>query len=399
MPDTLRFPPIARDAWGLDPDVAMLNHGSFGACPISVLERQSELRSQLERGPVDFLMRRVQPLLDESRRALAKVVGAAAENLVFVANATAGVNCVLRSLDFAPGDEIVIADHGYNACNNVARYVAERSGAKAVVAEIPVPVTSPDDVVEAVLSRVTKRTRIVMLDHVTSPTAIVLPVEQVIARLTALGIDSFIDGAHAPGMVPLDIERLGPTYYTGNCHKWLCAPKGAGFLYVRPDRQPGIQPTIVSHGYNQPRPGYNRFQDAFDWPGTADPSAWICVQDAIRFVEGLMPGGLPALMERNRQLATAARRLLCARFGVEGFCPESMLGSIAAVRLSDDPAGGPEPTTQLRLFREHRIEVPVYYFPKSPRRVLRVSAQAYNDLAQYERLCDALAAVLADEKH
>jgi isopenicillin-N epimerase len=402
---------IRPDAWLLDPAVMFLNHGSFGACPKPILERQREIRLAMDREPVEFLVRKLTPLLDESRTSLAELIGADPADLVFVHNVTAGVNSVLRSLVFRPGDEILVTTHDYNACRNVARYVAERSGAVVVVVDVPLPINSPRQVVDAVLERVTAQTRLVMLDHITSPTALVFPVEDLVRELNDRGIDTLVDGSHAPGMVPLNLKRLGAAYYTGNCHKWLCAPKGAGFLYVRRDRQAGIQPPIISHGWNRPRRGYSPFQDVFDWPGTFDPSAWVCVGEAIRFVRGLLPGGLPSLMKRNHDLAILAQKILCERLGVVPVGIESMLGSMAAVELPDVPPapspsgvqtglscqiecpvapGDAECPLHNRLIDEFGIEVPVYYWPAPPRTILRVSAQAYNDRAQYERLAEVL---------
>lgn len=396
--------PIGKDAWPLDPGVVQLNHGSFGACPVEVIERQSELRRQMEAQPVRFLVRQLPALLDESRRALAGLIAGEPENLVFVTNATAGVNAVLRSLRFEPGDELLVTNHGYNACTNVARFVAERSGANVVVAEVPAPVASREEIVDAVLARVTARTRLALVDHITSPTAIVMPIKELVGGLAERGVDTLVDGAHAPGMIPLELKRLGAAYYAGNCHKWLCAPKGAGFLYVRPERQEGLQPPVISHGYNQPRAGYSRFQDAFDWQGTNDPTAWVCVGGAIRFLNRLMPGGIEALMSRNHALAVAASRDMRARLPVRPVCPDEMLGSMAALALPDSPAATlpldaasatPVPRLGSQLLEKFGIEVPVYYWPAAPRSLVRVSAQAYNHLEQYARLAGALEALLA----
>jgi isopenicillin-N epimerase len=398
-PTTTSYPAIQPDAWSLDPGVTFLNHGSFGACPRVVLEKQAEYRRELEREPVDYLVRRMNPLVDESRGALSELIGADPADVVFVQNATAGVNSVIRSLSFEPGDEILVTAHDYNACRNVIRYLGERSGVVAVEAAVPLPITSPQQVIDAVLEKVTKRTRLAMLDHITSPTALVFPVEELVRELDRRGVDTLVDGAHSPGMLPLDVTRIGAAYYTGNCHKWLCAPKAVGFLHVRRDRQQGIQPTIVSHGWNRPRPGYSAFQDAFDWPGTLDPSPWFCVGDSIRFLDGLMPGGIEALMRRNHELAVLAQRILCERLGVESVGVESMLGSMAAVHLPDNPAafdaqGNIVPTEEWRLnnelFANFQVEVPAYYWPAAPRMVLRVCAHAYNHPAQYERLAEAL---------
>lgn len=394
---------MPTDPWCLDPAITMLNHGSFGACPRPVLDAQDRLRMQMERRPVPFLVRELPQLIDESRKTLAAFVGGQPENLVFVTSVTAAVNAVLRSLKFAPGDQLLVTDHGYNACSNVANYVARREGAEVVVASIPVPVTSAEQVVEAILARVTPRTRLAMLDHITSPTAVILPIEQLVKRLADRGIDTLVDGAHAPGMVPLELDRLNAAYYTGNCHKWLCAPKGSAFLYVRPDRQADIQPPVISHGYNQPRRGYSPFQDAFDWQGTIDPTPWLCIGEAIRFVSGLVPGGINALMRQNREKVLAARKMLGTQLGLQPVCSEAMLGSMAAFLVPDVPAATApvDPTAPVpapRLGRDlpdrFALELPVFYWPALPQTILRISAQVYNQPEEYDRLATALTQLL-----
>ncbi|MBN1909669.1 MAG: aminotransferase class V-fold PLP-dependent enzyme [Pirellulales bacterium] len=389
-------------AWPLDPSVTMLNHGSFGACPTFVLERQGELRRQMESEPVRFLIRQIEPLLDESRGVLAELVGGDPANLVFVHNATTAVSGVLRSLSFTPGDELLVTNHDYNAVRNAVEFVAGASGARVVVAQIPLPVESPDQVVDAVLARVTDRTRLAVLDHITSPTALVLPIERLVRELDARGVDTLVDGAHGPGMVPLDLDRLGAAYYTGNCHKWLCAPKGAAFLHVRPDRQDGIHPTVLGHGLSYRRSGRSRLHDEFDWVGTIDPSPWICVGESIRFLAELAEG-LDAMMNHNRRLAREARRVLCSLPGASPVCPESMLGSMAAVILPEDPEPVEltQPTVATRLhpmqkalFEQFSIEVPLFHWPAAPRRLVRVSAHLYNDLQQYEYLAESLRGLL-----
>lgn len=392
---------LSPDAWLLNPAVVMLNHGSFGACPRRILERQTELQREMESQPVDFLVRQMQPLLDESRRRLAALIGSPAEDLVFVMNATAGVNAVLRSLRFQAGDELLVTAHAYNACANVVRHMVERDGVKMVTVEVPIPVESPRAVVDAVLDRITPRTRLAMVDHVTSATAIVYPVAEIIAELHRRGIDTLVDGAHAPGMVPVDVTKLGAAYYAGNCHKWLCAPKGAGFLYVRSDRQDGIQPPVISHGYNQVRDGYTPFQTAFDWQGTNDPTPWLCVGEAIEFLRTLHPEGITGLMHRNRTLALAARQLLCERCAMEPVCGEDMLGSMAALILPSAtavpapgwPHSSPMPANHwlgIRLRERFGVEVPVYGWSGALRPLLRISAAAYNGLDDYQRLAEAI---------
>jgi isopenicillin-N epimerase len=347
----------------------------------------------MEAEPVRFLSRELDDRLDAARAALAAYVGAETDDVAFVTNATGGVNAILRSLDFATGDEFLTTDHAYGACRNTLDYVAGRTGARVVVATIPFPVRSPDEIVDVVLAKATSRTRLALLDHVTSPTALILPIERLAAELGRRGVETLVDGAHAPGMVPLDLGRLGVTYYSGNCHKWLCAPKGTAFLWVRRDRHAAVRPLTISHGATAVRPGRSRFRLEFDWTGTSDPTGWLTVPRAIEYVGNLVPGGWPAVMARNHALALEARDLLCEAAGTPPPCPDSMVGSLASVRLPDGTAPvawrRPDPL-QARLYDDWRIEVPVMSWPVAPRRLIRVSAQLYNGRAQYERLAQAL---------
>jgi len=387
--------------WTLDPSVVFLNHGSFGACPREVLEHQAALRAEMEAEPVRFLSRELDGRLDQARAALGAFLGADPADLGFVPNATSGVNAVLRSHAFAAGDELLTTDHAYNACRNALEYVAERMGARVIVVPVPFPVASPEAIIDGVLARVTPRTRLALLDHVTSPTGIVLPIARLCAELGARGVEVLVDGAHAPGMVPLDLATLGATYYSGNCHKWLCAPKGSAFLWVRAERRAEVRPLTISHGANRKKPGRSRFRMEFDWTGTADPTAWLTVPAAIACVGGMLPGGWPAVMARNHALAVEARRLLCAAAGTPPACPDTMLGSLASVIL---PAGAttdvvwsrPDPL-QGRLFDHWHIEVPVMSWPAPPRRLIRVSAQLYNAREQFAQLAEALGKELAAE--
>ncbi len=394
-------PACDPQTWMLDPNIIFLNHGSFGSCPRPVLEFQLELRDRLERQPVQFLVRDLEPLLDAARGAVARFVGAAVEDVVFVPNATAGVNTVLRSLQFQPGDELLVTDHEYNACRNALDFVAERSGARVVVANVPFPLRTADQVVEAVLSRVTARTRLALLDHVTSQTGLVLPIEQLVRELSRRGVETLIDGAHAPGMVPLNLQELGATYYTGNCHKWICAPKTAGFLCVQKDRQKLIRPLAISHGATSPRSDRSRFQIEFGWTGTWDATACLSVPETLRVMAALLPGGWTEIMRRNRELALAGRKVLCRALNIPEPSPAEMIGSLASVPI---PAAVVEVQAksplyldplQDRLLAAYGIEVPVVPWPargssSTQPRLIRISAQLYNSLGQYERLAEAL---------
>jgi isopenicillin-N epimerase len=392
----------AAEHWSLAPGLIFLNHGSFGACPTEVLRHQAALRAEMEANPVRFLSRELDDRLDAAREALAAFVGADADDLAFVANATSGVNAVLRSLALKAGDELLTTDHAYGACKNTLDYVAGHAGARVVVAKLPFPAVSADAIVEAVMAKVTTRTRVALLDHVTSPTGFALPVERLTAALVQQGVEVLVDGAHAPGMVELDLRSLGATYYSGNCHKWLCAPKGSAFLWVRADHKTDVRPLTISHGATARRPGRSRFRLEFDWTGTSDPTGWMTVPRAIEYVGSLVPGGWPEVMTRNRGLAIEARRLLCAAVGTAPPCPESMLGSLAAVVLPDSVTSDigwrrPDPI-QRRLFDGWGIEVPVMSWPAVPRRLIRISAQLYNSRDHYVRLAEALGKELAAER-
>ncbi len=388
--------------WELDPAVVFLNHGSFGACPTEVLEAQEAWRHRLEREPVRFMVRELEGLIDQARESLAAFVHADPASLVFVPNATAGVNAVLRSLSLRPGDELVTTSHEYNASRNALEFVAARAGARVVTAEIPFPIASPEDVVERVLAMVGPSTRLVLIDHITSQTALVFPLRQIVSELNTRGIDTLVDGAHGPGMVPLDLQSLGASWYTGNCHKWICAPKGAGFLVAREDRREEVRPVAISHGANSPRNDRSRYQLEFDWTGTFDPTPWLCVPVATEVMAAMVPGGWSEIMRRNRDLVLRGRALLCETLGIEPPAPEKMIGSIAAVPL---PAGRGDTAPSLYgdplqdvLLEELGIEVPVVPWPQPPHRVLRISAQLYNHIDQYRFLAEGLTEMLEREK-
>jgi isopenicillin-N epimerase len=303
---------------------------------------------------------------------------------------------VLRSLRFSPGDELLTTDHEYNASRNALDFVARQSGVRVVVAKLPWPMPSPQAVVDAVLAHVTERTRLLLIDHITSQTALVLPVAVLVRALRERGVETLVDGAHGPGQVPLSLRQLDAAYYTGNCHKWVCAPKGAAFLHVRRKLQPDLRPVVTSHGYNSRRKDRSQFRLDFDWTGTGDPTPFLCVPKALEVMGGMLPGGWPEVMASNRAKALAARAFLCERLGVAPHSPEEMVGSMATVAL---PEGFPaEPSVlgldplQDWLLLEHGIEVPIIPWPKPPHRHVRVSAQLYNTHAEYQRLAEALEA-------
>jgi isopenicillin-N epimerase len=387
-----------RARFVLDPEVTFLNHGSFGACPRAVLEAQSELRARLEREPVRFFVHELPALLDAAREEVAAFVGAAPEDLVFVRNATQGVAAVLASLALEEGDELLTTSHAYGACRNALERAAARTGAKVVVADVPFPLRDPSEVLDAIDARVGPRTVLALIDHVTSPTGLVFPLAAIVERLEGRGVHVLVDGAHGPGMVPLALGELGASYYTGNLHKWVCAPKGAGLLHVRRDRQAHLHPAVTSHGMKSQRARPMLWEE-FDWVGTDDPTPWLSVPAALRELASMRPGGWAEVMASNRRTALAARDALCATLGIDAPAPDAMIGALAAVPL---PRGeGPPPTSSWdvdplwhALETRHRIQIPVFSWPAPPHRLLRIACPVYVDGADVQRLAEALRAEL-----
>jgi len=381
--------PLAQH-FSLDPNVVYLNHGAFGSCPLFVQAKQLEFRERLERNPVQFFTRELERLLDETRAVLGPFLGARPEDLAFVGNATAGVNTVLAALDLAPGAEIVINDHTYPACRNAVQYWAARRSHQVRVAKIPFPLASGEEITQAVLAQVTDRTSLVLLDHVMSPSGLITPLESLVRTLHERGIDTLVDGAHGPGMLPLDLDRLGAAYYTGNLHKWGCAPKGAAFLWVRRDRQALIHPLVISHGWAAPRSDRSRFLLEFDWPGTLDASAILSIPAALSFLSGLFEGGLPALYAHNHALALSGRNTLCAALGTAPPCPDALLGSLAVALFPEVTPKVPSPDALYNALVARGIEVPIVPLPGYPSGFVRIAAQVYNSPSEFEVLAEAL---------
>ncbi len=396
--------PALADQWPLDPGVTFLNHGSFGSCPRAVLAFQHGLRDRMEAQPVQFFMRDLEPMLDAARQRLAGFLSTSPETLAFVPNATTGVNTALAAMapSIGAGDELLTTDHEYNACANALRFTAERAGAAVVVAPVPYPLKSKGEVIDALRRHTTHRTKVLLLDWVTSPTAVVLPVEEIVAEWSARGVEVLLDAAHVPGMLPMDLDALGRAglkWCTGNLHKWVCAPKGAGFLWVREDQQGKTRPLVISHGANAWRTDRSRYRLEFDWTGTDDPTAWLSVPTAMDTIGAMLEGGWDAVRAANHALALRGREILCEALGAEVTCPGSMVGSMAAVVLPRARSCKWDAwATQGRLVREWAIEVPVNPWPTEDDRLVRVSAQLYNHEGEYRRLAEALVA-LREEEH
>ncbi len=379
-----------RDLFLLDPDIVFLNHGSYGACPREVFDVFQHWQREMERNPVEFLGRRSGTLLAEARAQLAAHLGARGEDLVFVTNATTGVNIVAASLALQPGDEVLATDHEYGACDATWQRACEQAGATYRRVPIPLPF-EPERFVQTLLAAVTPRTRLIFVSHITSVTALVFPLAELCAAARERGITTLVDGAHAPGQIELDLAAVGADFYTGNCHKWLCAPKGAAFLHARPERQAEVQATVVSWGYVAEVSGHTGF-DAYagrsvlerrlQWQGTRDIAAFLAVPAAIDFQAR---HEWPVQRARCHAMALALQRRVLAGNGLAPVAPDEAYAQMVTipVRCSDGDA------LRRRLFEQHRIEVPVTWH--GGHTFVRVSVQAYTTEAELAALEAALA--------
>ncbi len=392
VPDSNPFGHAMLAHWALDPTVTYLNHGTVGATPRRVLAAQQAIRDEIERQPSRFMLRELTAIgmgarhraplrLRAAAEVVAAFVGARGDDLVFVENATTGMNAVLRSLALRPGDEILITDHTYGAVANAARFAARERGAEVRVVEIPYPLHDPGEVASAIAAAVGPRTRIAVVDHITSESALLMPLAEIAARCRARGVPVLADGAHAPGAIALDVPSLGVDGYVANLHKWAWAPRSSGFLWAPPGRQAGLHSPVISWGLDQ------GFLAEFDWVGTRDPSAHLAAPAAIAFLHELE---LEAVCAHNHGLAWSAARLLAGHWGTTLGMPESMVGTMATVPLPERLGGSQEEAARLRdaLFFEDRIEVQLHAW--RGRLWVRVSAQVYNELSDYERLAEAV---------
>jgi isopenicillin-N epimerase len=372
--------PEIRALWGLDHSRLIVNHGSYGATPLAVLARQDDWRRRMEAAPTLFMNAELPAALRAAATAVGAAIGAAGDDIALVDNATAAVNAILSSLPFAPGDEILVTDHTYGAVLKAASHVAARSGAVIVSRALPFPEPTPASLLAAFTGGLTARTRLVIVDHITSPSALVLPLAEIVAACREAGAAVLVDGAHGPGQVEIDLGALGADWYVGNGHKWWMGAKGAGFLWAAPERQAGLHPTIISHGYGA------GFLAEFDWTGTRDWSAALVLPDAIAFHGRL--GGV-ALMAANRALAREAATRLAARFGTRLAAPAECEAAMSSVELPFGHGARPEQAQALRAsLIELGCDVPVHALGGSL--WLRLSAQAYNLPSDYDRLGDLI---------
>ena len=380
--------------WTIEPSRLFLNHGSFGACPNFVIEEQRKWQDLMEREPVRFFEELMPDLLLKSREALGTFLNVSPDDLAFVSNATSGVNTILRSLQFEQGDEILVPNHAYQACRNSIDFVAKRWGANVVEVAIPFPIDSPQTIVQLMTSACSERTKLVMIDTVTSPTGLRMPFEALTEFFEAKGVEVLLDAAHGIGMIPLNLKELGASYVTSNCHKWLCAPKGSAFLYVRKDKQSKIQPLTISHGHTFPLGDTTRFRHEFDWTGTQDISGWCSIPAVIEGMAAFVDGGWTAIMQHNHALTIRGRSVLCERLGIEPPCPDEMIACISTIQLpgnipEKEKMHEPDPLHHI-LSEKYNIQVPVWSWPSPEGRYLRISGQLYNSIEEYEQLAEAL---------
>ncbi|MEY2686263.1 MAG: hypothetical protein RL375_461 [Pseudomonadota bacterium] len=386
--------------WLLDPDAVYLNHGTVGVTPRRVLAAQQQLREQIERHPARFMLRELMsldpaepapgatvPRLRAAANRVGALLGCRGEDLAFVDNASAGINAVLRSLRFEAGDEIVLFDHAYGAVARTAAYVAREQGARVVTLTLPFPVSDAAQVTATLDAGLTPRTRLVIVDHISSETALIMPVADITALCRARGIAVLVDGAHAPGAIDVDIPALGVDWYVANLHKWAFAPRGCGVLWAAPAHRRDLHPSIISWGLDL---GWLR---EFDWTGTRDPTPFLCAPDGIEFMTGFL--GIDAMRQYNHALVWRAAQQLSERWHQAWSTPETMTGCMATLPLPQSLGGAPAQASRLKdwLLFERQIEVPV--ITRGDRLWLRVSAQVYNDHSDIERLGDAVDEVLA----
>lgn len=390
------LPPYSSLAenWALDASIVYLNHGSFGATPKRVLEKQAAIQKLCEYEAIDFFVEKLQGLVDESKQYLAEFVGTDTNNIVFVNNTTEGVNTILNSITTHAGDEWLITNHNYGACINALKHYAKRNSCKVNIANIPYPVFSPQEIIDSVCNAITPNTKLALIDYVTSASAIIFPVKEIIQLLKAKGIKVLIDAAHAPGMIDFNIEKLQPDFFVANCHKWICSPKGSAFMYVAPEHQSQIFPLVISHFNDSALGSKAHWANQFMFSGTRDYSAFISVKDALQIMPEIAETDWDGIRARNHELVWLAANKIAGVFGLELPCKEEMVGTICNIPMPDGqkPERSFNTNTRLKkdLMEKYRIEVPIFIFPNAPKQWLRISAQLYNSMEQYDYLINCL---------
>ncbi len=383
-------PESLRSQFLLDPDIVFLNHGSFGACPKPIFEKYQEWQRVLEARPVKFQTEELFAHLETSRRALGEYINCDKDDLVYFPNPTHAVSNMIPSLNLNEGDEVLTTDQEYGACDRAWVYHAEKSGFKYIRSEIPLPVTSVEQFCQSFWAKATLQTRYVFISHITSPTALIFPIEKIVKEAKSRGIKTIIDGAHVPGHIPLDIRAMDPDYYTGACHKWLCCPKGVSFLYVKKELQDTIEPLVFSWGWGEEYKEFtastqlhsqSRFVNSFQWQGTRDMSAFLTVPESIEFQDQY---DWDSVRSRCRQMILNARNRITDLTGLPKLCPDDWLGQMATILFPMDDTSA----LKDRLYDDHRIEIPTMAHGEYT--ALRISVQGYNSQADVDHLISTL---------
>lgn len=373
-----------RNDFLIDPEVTFLNHGSFGACPRPVFEDYQKWQYELERQPLEFLGRRSVDLLAEARTALASFLNIEPDEVVYFPNPTTAINMVARNLNLQPGDEIIATNHEYGAMDRTWNFICEKTGAQYIQQPIDLPVTDHQAFADTFLDGLTSNTRVIFISHITSPTALIFPVKEICDKARQLGIMSIVDGAHAVGHLDLDLSEIDADIYTGACHKWLCAPKGASFLYADQRIQSILEPLVVSWGYQSEKPGPSQFIDYHEWQGTRDLAAFLSVPTAIKYQQ---ENNWPEIQKHCHNLAKQGREIINSITGLEPISPASTtwFNQMASVRMPDDLD---HEALQAHLYDQYRIEIPVISWQNE--NFLRISVQAYNQVADIDKLVEAI---------
>lgn len=379
-----------------------MDHGSSGACPTKLLEHQNALRWDLDRGSPEFFLSHWSPRHRASKEALAKFVKADYDELLLTPGSTLGLNIITQSQKFQPGDELLTTNHAYSSVVMLLQHVAARDGAKVVIAKVPFPVASPDEILQSILASVTERTKFAIIDHIVSRTGLVFPIKRIVAELAKRGIDTLVDGAHGPGQVSVDLHDIGAAYYTTSCHKWMCAPRGVGFMYVRKDRITRLKPLVIArsgHWRAFEDGAYSWLEKTFEWNGCHDPSGVHSMPKIIEFLETALPGGHEAMVKRNHELAVEARKRVLAILGIDMPCPDDMIANMVTFPLPDSvlpDIPGILPICKT-LWEKHRAEIQCYHWPAYPKRVFRFSVQLHNSMDQFIWLAHKIKETLAEE--
>jgi isopenicillin-N epimerase len=385
--------------WSLDQNITFLNHGSFGATPTSVIDFQRGIQDKLHADPVKFFARDSEALWWKNKSLLASFLHCKSENMTLVHNTTTGINTIFNNLNLPIDSEVLITNHIYSSCAKQVAFFAKKNQWKVNTAMITLPILDENEVVEALVKSITPNTKVLLIDHITSASGLIFPIEKIIPIFKEKGIIVIVDGAHAPGMLDLHLDELGADFYVGNIHKWCYVPNGSAIMYVAPKFQADFHPMVLSHYYDKPlENGAERWAAQFFWRGTEDSSAMFCFEEGERFVHTIFPKGWEEMRTHNRNLLLEARKMLMERHPIQAIAPESMLGFMFMFPTRKVVTEAPKVVFNLYsdiqhiVFEKFKIEMPVYPFKigAEGRWCMRISAQAYNDMSQYEYVCDMI---------